>query len=73
VDLRIATWNLEYAAGAERNEHRLKLLLEADADVLVLTETATAGVHVSQHCAATGTREARLPVDHGLVPLANQP
>jgi endonuclease/exonuclease/phosphatase family metal-dependent hydrolase len=39
VDLRIATWNVEYAAGVDRNERRRKLLLEAEADVLVLTET----------------------------------
>jgi len=39
VQLRIATWNVEYAAGAERNERRLQLLLRADADLHVLTET----------------------------------
>lgn len=39
MDLRVTTWNVEYAAGAERNERRLQLLLQADADVVVLTET----------------------------------
>lgn len=39
MDLRIATWNVEYAAGAQRNGRRLELLLEVDADVHVLTET----------------------------------
>lgn len=37
--MRIATWNLEYARGAEKNRRRLELLAEADADVWVLTET----------------------------------
>lgn len=35
----MATWNVEYAADAERNVRRLELLHAADADVVVLTET----------------------------------
>ena len=37
--VRIGTWNVEYAAGVERNVARLQRLLAADCDVLVLTET----------------------------------
>ncbi len=39
VSVRIGTWNVEYAAGADRNAARLGRLLAADCDVLVLTET----------------------------------
>jgi hypothetical protein len=37
--IRIGTWNVEYAAGPERNARRLAQLIAADADVWVLTET----------------------------------
>ncbi len=37
--VRVGTWNVEYAAGEERNAARLERLLTADCDVLVLTET----------------------------------
>jgi endonuclease/exonuclease/phosphatase family metal-dependent hydrolase len=37
--LRVATWNVEYAADAGRNARRLELLHAADADIVVLTET----------------------------------
>jgi endonuclease/exonuclease/phosphatase family metal-dependent hydrolase len=37
--MRIGTWNVEYAAGAAKNERRLRRLREMDADVWVLTET----------------------------------
>ena len=37
--LRFGTWNVEYAAGVERNALRLALLQREDADVWVLTET----------------------------------
>lgn len=37
--MRIGTWNVEYAAGADRNARRLARLRQADADVWVLTET----------------------------------
>jgi hypothetical protein len=39
LSVRIGTWNVEYAAGADRNAARLERLLAADCDVLVLTET----------------------------------
>lgn len=39
MTLTVATWNVEYAAGAERNARRAKLIQDADADVVVLTET----------------------------------
>lgn len=39
MSLRVATWNVEYAADAERNARRLELLQAADADIVVLTET----------------------------------
>ena len=35
----MATWNVEYAADAERNARRLALVQAYDADVVVLTET----------------------------------
>jgi hypothetical protein len=37
--IRVGTWNVEYAAGAEKNAARLERSLAADCDVLVLTET----------------------------------
>jgi hypothetical protein len=37
--VRVGTWNVEYAAGEEKNAARLERLLAADCDVLVLTET----------------------------------
>ncbi len=37
--MRIGTWNVEYAAGREKNERRLRRLREMDCDVWVLTET----------------------------------
>lgn len=37
--MRIGTWNVEYAAGAEKNRQRLKQLTKAYADIWVLTET----------------------------------
>jgi endonuclease/exonuclease/phosphatase family metal-dependent hydrolase len=39
VPLRIATWNVEYAAGAVRNAARLARLLSENADIWILTET----------------------------------
>ena len=39
MTIRIGTWNVEYAAGAERNALRLAQLCAAAADVWVLTET----------------------------------
>lgn len=39
VKLRIGTWNLEYAAGAEKNAARRARLRAEDADVWILTET----------------------------------
>lgn len=39
ASLRIGTWNVEYAAGAERNARRRQRLLDARADIWVLTET----------------------------------
>lgn len=35
----VSTWNVEYAAGADRNARRCQLLQAAAADVVVLTET----------------------------------
>jgi hypothetical protein len=37
--MRLATWNVEYARGLVKNRLRRDLLLEADSDVWVLTET----------------------------------
>lgn len=37
--MRIGTWNVEYAKGAEKNARRLRRILEMDCDVWVLTET----------------------------------
>ena len=37
--LTVATWNVEYAAGPERNARRRALVKDAEADVVVLTET----------------------------------
>ncbi len=39
MPLRLATWNVEYAAGATRNAARLARILSENADVWVLTET----------------------------------
>jgi endonuclease/exonuclease/phosphatase family metal-dependent hydrolase len=39
MNLVVLTWNVEYAAGAERNARRAQLLLETNADIVVLTET----------------------------------
>ena len=39
MSLTVATWNVEYADGAERNARRAQLIQDADADVFVLTET----------------------------------
>jgi hypothetical protein len=39
VTLRIGTWNVEYAAGAAKNERRLARMREANAAIWVLTET----------------------------------
>lgn len=37
--VRIATWNVEYAAVREKNRRRLRRILEMDCDIWVLTET----------------------------------
>jgi hypothetical protein len=37
--VRIATWNLEYAAGQAKNRQRLDLIASTQADVWILTET----------------------------------
>src|SRR5689334_2175963 len=37
--LRIGTWNVEYAAGANKNARRLEVLQANLADIWVLTET----------------------------------
>ena len=37
--MRIGTWNVEYAAGAEKNSKRLEVLRANPADVWVLTES----------------------------------
>jgi endonuclease/exonuclease/phosphatase family metal-dependent hydrolase len=37
--LKIGTWNVEYAAGQEKNERRLRRIHEMDCDVWILTET----------------------------------
>jgi hypothetical protein len=37
--MRIGTWNVEYAAGGEKNDRRLRRLREMDCDLWVLTET----------------------------------
>jgi endonuclease/exonuclease/phosphatase family metal-dependent hydrolase len=39
MSFRVATWNVEYAAGTERNARRLELIHRAGADIVVLTET----------------------------------
>jgi hypothetical protein len=39
VPLRLATWNVEYAAGVAKNAARLERLLAENADIWVLTET----------------------------------
>ena len=39
MSFRVATWNVEYAAGPDRNARRLELIQGADADIFVLTET----------------------------------
>ena len=39
MSIRVGTWNVEYAQGAEKNRRRLGLLTAMDADVWVLTET----------------------------------
>lgn len=36
---RVATWNVESAAGGDRNARRLELIQGADAEIVVLTET----------------------------------
>ncbi len=37
--IRVGTWNVEYARGAEKNRRRLAVLSERNADIWVLTET----------------------------------
>jgi len=37
--VRVGTWNVAGAAGAAKNERRLRRILAIDADVWVLTET----------------------------------
>ncbi len=37
--MRIGTWNVEYAAGKDKNDRRLRRLRDADCDIWVLTET----------------------------------
>ncbi len=37
--MRIATWNVEHAAGRAMNERRLGLIRSVDADIWILTET----------------------------------
>src|SRR5690348_9268766 len=37
--MRIGTWNVEYATGAEKNRRRLDVLRKHNADIWVLTET----------------------------------
>ncbi len=37
--MRIGTWNVEYAAGAEKNARRRRRLEQTDCDIWVLTET----------------------------------
>ena len=39
MPLRLAIWNVEYAAGAAKNAARLARILCENADILVLTET----------------------------------
>jgi endonuclease/exonuclease/phosphatase family metal-dependent hydrolase len=37
--MRIGTWNVQYAAGRQNNERRLRRIQEMDCDIWVLTET----------------------------------
>lgn len=37
--MRIGTWTVEYAAGADKNERRRSVLQQHDCDLWVLTET----------------------------------
>jgi endonuclease/exonuclease/phosphatase family metal-dependent hydrolase len=37
--VRVGTWNVEYGVGEEKNRRRLRRLLDAGADIWVLTET----------------------------------
>jgi hypothetical protein len=37
--MRIGTWNVAYAAGREKNERRLRRIVEMDCDIWVLMET----------------------------------
>ena len=63
--MRIGTWNVQYAAGREKNNRRLRRLREMDCDLWVLTEThddldlgpGYAAVSTSQR--ATGRAGAR--------------
>lgn len=58
--LRIGTWNVEYGEGAEKNRRRLRRLLEADADIWVLTETHDdLDLGTDFRCIATTPRQPR--------------
>lgn len=37
--MRIGTWNVQYAAGRQKNERRLRRIQEMNCDVWILTET----------------------------------
>lgn len=47
--LRVGTWNVEYAAGAEKNAERQKKLADVNADIWVLTETHDCLVPSDEH------------------------
>lgn len=55
--MRIGTWNVEYAAGAAKNERRVARMREADAAIWVLTETHdTLVLGPEYHVLSTGQR-----------------
>jgi hypothetical protein len=55
--VRIGTWSVDYAAGEERNAARLERLINADCDVLVLTETHDALASPWPHVPVASARE----------------
>lgn len=55
--MRVGTWNVEYARGAEKNRRRLELIRRANADVWVLTETHDElSLEPSYRCASSTPR-----------------
>jgi uncharacterized protein (UPF0371 family) len=65
TDLRVGTWNVEYARGVVKNRARLDLLNSYNADVWVLTETHDELDLSASHTAIHSEQRYSTPGDAG--------